>query len=373
MRPTVAEIDLSALAHNLGEVQRLAAGKKVLAVVKANAYGHGDVQLASCLKKHGADMLGVALVEEGVRLREAGIPGGIIVLAGIFDDEAETCFKYDLTPVVYSLRTARLLARAAEARGVALGVHLKVDTGMGRIGVLPADAVNVAAEIAAMPGLKLEGMLTHFAEADLADQGFAREQARIFSDIISKLAERGMRVPLRHIANSAAVFSAGDLHLDMVRPGLMLYGYYPATWMKTMKPGADLKPVMSLRSSIAYLKRLPAGATVSYGRTCVLERESLIATIPIGYADGYSRLLSNKGEVLIRGRRAPLAGRVCMDMIMADVTDIDGVSEGDRVTLMGRDGDEFISADDIAETTGTIAYEVLCGIGSRVRREYVGA
>jgi len=342
-------------------------------VVKANAYGHGDVRVASCLKKHGAEMLGVALAEEGIRLREGGISGGIIVLAGIFDDEAEICIKHGLTPVVYSLRTARALAQAAKAKGVTLGVHLKVDTGMGRIGVLPGDAVDVAAEIAAMPGLKLEGMLTHFAEADLADQAFAQEQARVFSDIISRLAERGITIPLRHIANSAAVFSAGELHLNMVRPGLMLYGYYPAPWMKTMKPGAELRPVMSLRSSIAYLKRLPAGATVSYGRTCMLERESLIATIPIGYADGYSRLLSNRGEVLIRGKRAPIAGRVCMDMIMADVTDIEGASEGDRVTLLGRDGDEFISADDIAEKVGTIAYEVLCGIGSRVRREYVGA
>ena len=366
MRPTVAELDLNALAHNLGEVRRLAA-------VKANAYGHGDVQVASCLQRHGADMLGVALVEEGIRLREGGLSAGIVVLAGIFDDEAEACVTHNLTPVVYSLRTAHLLARAAKARGTTIGVHLKVDTGMGRIGALPGDAVVVAAEIAAMPGLKLEGMLTHFAEADLADQGFAKEQARIFSDILAELSGRGVTPPLRHIANSAAVFSAGDLHLDMVRPGLMLYGYYPAPWMKTMKPGAELRPVMSLRSSIAYLKRLPAGATVSYGRTFVLERESLIATIPIGYADGYPRLLSNRGEVLIRGRRASIAGRVCMDMIMADVTDIEGVSEGDKVTLLGRDGDEFISADDIAEKAGTIAYEILCCIGNRVRREYVGA
>lgn len=374
MRPTVAEIDLSALADNLETVRRAATGApgiKVLAVVKANAYGHGDLPVASRLEALGVDMLGVAHVEEGVRLREGGIKTPILILAGIFEDETEALADFCLTPVIYDGATVRRIAEVARARGVSMPVHLKIDTGMNRIGVRPDDAVRLAREIAALPGIWLEGLLTHFADADLADPSSALDQARLFAETIERLASDGIHPPLRHIANSAAVLAGMDNRFNMVRPGLMLYGYPPAQWISGLPTGASLKPVMALISSIAYLKRVPSGATVSYGRTYITKRESLIATIPIGYADGYSRALSNVGEVLVRGQRAPVAGRVCMDMTMVDVTDIDGVKEGDRVTLIGRDGKELISAMDIAEKTGTIAYEVLCGIGSRVRRVYI--
>ena len=363
-RPTAALIDLDALRHNCAEVTRRAGGRKVLAVVKAQAYGHGAVAVSRRLVELGVDMLGVALVEEGRELRDAGITVPIVVMGPVRPAQAAQIIGGRLTPVVYALPLAQTLSDAAAAEGGKVPVHVKVDTGMGRIGLSPEDACPFIRDLTRLPGIVVEGLMTHFADADLKDTVFASTQMDRFETLIRSLEEQGITIPLRHAANSAAVLAYDRALLTMVRPGLMLYGYDPLE----RRGSSDLRPVLSLVSRIAYCKKVPAGVPISYGRTFVTRRESLIATVPIGYADGYSRSLSNKGEALVRGRRVTVAGRVCMDMIMLDVTDVPAVAEGDEVVLIGRQGEERISADDIAAKTDTIAYEVLCGIGARVPR-----
>ena len=366
-RPTVAKISLAALSHNFSEVVRRAAGKKILAVVKAQAYGHGALDVSRHLLKQGADMLGVALVEEGEELREAGIDAPILVMGAVFPEQAGAIIRLNLTPVVYSLTMARALSDAAAALNKTVSVHVKIDTGMGRIGLVPEQAAEFIAELQKLGGIVVEGLMTHFADADLKDKHFAARQMERFEALIHELAAKGTSIPLCHAANSAAVLDFNRALFTMVRPGLMLYGYNP------LEEGGDagLQPALSLVTRVAFLKRVPEGTPVSYGRTFVTKRDSLIATIPIGYADGYGRGLSNKGEALVRGVRVPVAGRVCMDMTMLDVTDVQGVREGDEVVLIGAQGNERVTADDLASKTGTISYEVLCGIGARVPRVYV--
>jgi alanine racemase len=367
-RPTTARVELAALTHNYREAERLAGGRNILAVVKAQAYGHGAVRIARHLVGLGAHTLGVALVEEGRELREAGITAPILVMGALFPGQAEALVRWDLTPAVFTPALADALAQAAQAAGKSVSVHVKIDTGMGRIGITPEAAPPFIEALTRRNVLRVEGIMTHFADADLRDKQFASRQMDRFDALLADLAGRGISVPLRHAANSAAVLDFSRALFTMVRPGLMLYGYCP------LEPGADipdLRPALSLVTQIAYLKKASPGTPVSYGRTFVTKRESLIATIPIGYADGYSRALSNRGEALVRGRRVPVAGRVCMDMTMLDVTDVPGVSEGDDVVLIGTQRNERITADDIAATTGTISYEVLCGISGRVPRVYV--
>jgi alanine racemase len=363
-RPTLAAIDLHALTHNYAEVTRRIGGRKVLAVVKAQAYGHGAVPVARHLAGLGAHMFGVAMVEEGRDLRDAGISSPILVMGPVFPEQAESLVRANLTPVVYTLPLAKALSDAAGSAGRTVPVHVKIDTGMGRIGVLPEDASLFIETISKLPGIVVEGLMTHFADADLRDKKFATEQMDRFESLIGSLDAKGISIPLRHAANSAAVLEYDRALLTMVRPGLMLYGYNP---LESGVP-ADVRPVLSLVTRIASIKKVPAGVPISYGRTFVTKRESLIATIPIGYADGYSRGLSNRGEAIVRDKRVPVAGRVCMDMTMLDVTEVPGVTAGDEAVLIGSRGNERISADDIAAKTGTIAYEVLCGISGRVPR-----
>jgi alanine racemase len=366
-RPTAALIDFGALTHNFREVMRRADGRKVLAVVKAQAYGHGAVKVSKHLLGLGANTLGVALLEEGRELREAGIETPILVMGAVSPGQADALVSLRLTPVVYTLPVARALSDAARRSGTRAPVHVKIDTGMGRIGVAPEAAPDFIGELLALDGITVEGLMTHFADADLRDKQFASKQMDRFEALLKELDAKRILIPLRHAANSAALLDYRRALFTMVRPGLMMYGYNPLEGERV----ADLRPALSLVTHIAFLKKVPAGIPVSYGRTFVAKRESLIATIPIGYADGYSRGLSNKGEALVRGVRVRVAGRVCMDMCMLDVTDVPGVSEGDEVMLIGKQGNQRITADDIAEKTGTIAYEVLCGIGARVPRIYV--
>jgi alanine racemase len=363
-RPTAVTIDLGALSHNYGEVRRRIGNRHVLAVVKAQAYGHGAVPVATRLAADGARMLGVALVEEGCELRDAGITAPVLVMGPVFPEQAEAVVGNRLTPVVSTLTLAQALSAEAPREGRTVSVHVKIDTGMGRIGLSPEAALPFIAEISALPGIAVEGLMTHFADADLRDKRFAAVQMDRFEALIEALAAKGIAVPLRHAANSAAVLEYDRALLTMVRPGLMLYGADPLE----SKGGADLRPVLSWTTRVAFVKQVPTGTPISYGRTFTTSRQSTIATIPVGYADGYSRSLSNRGAMLVRGMRAPVAGRVCMDMTMLDVTAIPGVREGDEVVLLGAQGTERISADDIAALTGTIAYEVLCGIGGRVPR-----
>jgi alanine racemase len=289
-------------------------------------------------------------------------------MGAVFPEQAEAIAELGLTPLVYDMAVARAVADAAQKLKVKVAVHVKIDTGMGRIGISPAAAEDFIADLASLDGITVQGLMTHFADADLRDKRFASEQMDRFESVLKKLDSRGIAIPLRHAANSAAVLDYRRALFTMVRPGLMLYGYNP---LEGEGSGADLRPVLSLVTRIVFLKRVPAGVPISYGRTFVTKRESVIATIPIGYADGYNRGLSNRGEAIVRGIRVPVAGRVCMDMTMLDVTDVPGVSEGDGVVLIGSQGNERITADDIAVQTGTISYEVLCGISSRVPRVYI--
>ncbi|HEX9021610.1 MAG TPA: alanine racemase [Nitrospirota bacterium] len=367
-RPTAAMIDLCALDHNFEEVKRRVGGRKILAVVKAQAYGHGAVRVSRRLLALGADMLGVALVEEGKELRDAGIDAPILVMGAMFPEQAAAAVSLRLTPAIFTPSLAQALSDAARALKTKAAVHVKIDTGMGRIGVSPEGAPRLIAEMKKMDGLEVRGLMTHFADADLRDKQFASKQMGRFETLIKALEASGIDIPVRHAANSAAVLDFGRALFTMVRPGLMLYGYNP---LEAGAEAADLRPALSLVTRIAFLKTVPAGTPISYGRTFVTERESVIATLPIGYADGYGRGLSNKGEALVRGARARVAGRVCMDMCMIDVTGIPGVREGDKVVLIGSQGGERITADELAAKTGTIAYEVLCGVSSRVPRIYL--
>jgi len=366
-RPTIAVIDMDALDHNFREVVRCAEGQRVLAVVKARAYGHGAVEVSKRLLMLGADMLGVALVEEGRELRDAGIDAPILVMGATFPEQAEAMVSLKLTPAVFGLAVAQALSEAAHEHRTTINIHVKIDTGMGRIGITPEDAPDFIAALQKLGSLSVQGLMTHFADADLRDKQFASRQMDRFEALLSALEAKKIDVPMRHAANSAAVLDFHRAFFTMVRPGLMLYGYNP---LEEGTIGADLRQVMSLVTRIAFLKKVPPGVPISYGRTFTTKRESIIATLPIGYADGYCRGLSNKGVALVRGIRVPVVGRVCMDMCMVDVTDVPDVREGDDVVLIGSQGSERITADDIAAMTGTISYEVLCGISNRVPRIY---
>ena len=359
-RGLVAEIDLQAVSHNFSLIRRITGGRPVIAVVKADAYGHGAAQVSKRLVSDGAEYLAVAFMDEARELREAGITVPILVL---FDPDSHEAFEYNLTPVVGTLKAAFDLSREAEKRGRNINIHIKVDTGMGRLGFRGQVQHDILA-IARLKGITIEGVMSHFSDADVSDRSFAFSQIAAFNTLRTDLAAAGLRIPLYHLANSAAVVALPEAHCDAVRPGIMLYGCPDSTLPK-------LVPAMSAKARIVALRKLPPGTPISYGRTFVTERESLIGVISAGYADGFSRLFSNKASVLVRGRRAPVVGRVCMDVTMIDVTDIAGVSETDDVIIMGRQGNESISAEELAQLSGTIPYEVMLSLGSRARRIYI--
>jgi alanine racemase len=367
---TMAEVDLGALAYNYQQLRRLAPpAVKFLAVVKADAYGHGAVPVAKRLEELGADFLGVARVEEGIELRNGGIKKPILVLSGIYQEEVEEVLAYKLTPLVYRLEIAEALSAAAGKRGKKISVHIKVDTGMGRIGVLAEEAPAFANRVRKFENLEIEGIASHLSTADEGNSAFAEEQLERFARTIEEMKKLAIDPPYCHIANSAALVNIPAAHFNLVRPGIMLYGSYPSPLLKAK---VALRQVMSWRSRIADLKRIPAGYPISYGRTFITRRPSLVAAIPVGYADGYNRLFSNRGEVLIKGRRAPVVGRVCMDWTMADVTDITGVEVGDEVVLMGSQSGQEITPEEMGGWSGTISYEILCSVGKRVPRIYKG-
>ena len=361
LQKVFAEINLGALSHNLEVVKKKTGNKNILAVVKANAYGHGSVRVSKHLIQKGISKLGVAFTNEAIILRESGINIPILVF---FDrDNIDACFRYNLTPTVFDFNTAKKISAEAYKRNREIPIHIKVDTGMSRVGFNINKALKEISRISCLRNIKLEGLLSHFSEADLKDKHFANLQLNNFLTLTRALNKKNITFQYLHIANSAAVLSMPDAHLNMVRPGIMLYGYGYSDIDK-------LKPVLSLKSKILYIKKVPPGTPVSYGRTFITKRKSIIATIPLGYADGYSRKLSNNGEVLISGKRAPIVGRVCMDTIMVDVTDLPNISYKNEVVLIGRQGREQITADDIADKTGTIPYEVLTSIGQRIKRVY---
>lgn len=362
-RGPIAEINLSALQHNLKIIKQLARNRTVIAVVKADAYGHGSVEISKKLIAEGISHLAVAYTGEAKALRDAGIAAKIIVL---FDrTDISDYFDYNLIPVIHDKKIAEEFSKEALRKGRIISAHLKVDTGMGRMGFRPEKAVSDAIEISNMGGLKLEGLMSHFSEADLADKSYALKQLEIFCNIRNIISEKLGHPVLSHMANSAAVLSLGEALLDAVRPGLMLYGQSP------FSETYGLLPLMKIKTKILVLRNLPAGCPVSYGRTFITKRESRIAVIPVGYADGYNRLFSNNSVVLVRGKRAPVAGRVCMDITLADVTDIDGVSEGDEVVLLGRQGEDMITATELSGRINTIPYDIITSLGNRARKEYL--
>lgn len=361
MTSTVAEVSLRALSHNLEVARKKSGHGQVIPVVKANAYGHGAVAVARHLTALGVPKLAVAFTREAVELRESGITTPILVF---FDrDNIDAWFACDLTPVVCDVNTAKRISAEAYRRNRVLPVHIKVDTGMGRVGLAMRKALQEITRIAALRNLRLEGLMSHFAEADLQDKDFALHQLRTFSALVHDLKQAGIRFACCHMANSAAVLTMPDASFTMVRPGIMLYGYGCCEQ-------ESLRPVMSIKSRIVFLKKVPPGTSISYSRTFITRRRSLIATIPAGYADGLNRRLSNRGEVLISGRRVPVTGRVCMDTVMVDVTEVPGVNYESEVVILGRQGREQITADEVAERTGTIPYEVLTSIGQRIPRIY---
>ncbi|MBI4523458.1 MAG: alanine racemase [Deltaproteobacteria bacterium] len=367
-RPTVCLIDSEALRWNFRQVREtIGPDVKILSVVKANGYGHGASGVARVLEQAGTDLFGVATLEEGVELRQAGIRSPIILLAGVYPEQVDELIRYDLTPAVSELAMLRSLEMLARGRGASLNFHLKVDTGMGRIGFIPVEIDSWLQELAKLEALKLQGLFSHFSHADSVTGDYTRCQLEVFGLVINKLHERGYDPPFLHIANSAAVITFPEAYLNLVRPGLMLYGIHPSP---ETTHHVSLRPALSWKTRILQIKRLPAGASISYGRTFITPRESVIGTLPVGYADGYSRLLSNRGVVLVRGKRAPIVGRLCMDLTMVDLTEIPGAGLGDEAVLLGRQGGETISADEMAGWADTISYEILTSIGARVPRVY---
>ena len=373
-RPAWAEVDLNAIRHNVGVLSRLVAPAAVMAVVKADGYGHGSVAAAYAALEAGATWLGVALVEEGVELRDAGIDMPILLLSQPPVEAARAVVDAGLTPVVCSQRFIDALAKAAADAGVdSQAVHLKVDTGMHRIGCSPSEALDLAPAIKKHRELHLQGLLTHFAVADEPENPYTARQVAVFEAVRTELARMGIRPPLVHAANSAGVLTAPDARYDLVRCGIAVYGIAPAAALDGQLP---LKPALSLKARVSYVRRLAAGERLSYGLRYELEEASTVATVPVGYADGVPRRLGQVGgEVLIGGRRKPIAGTVTMDQLLVDLgpgADADLVEVGTEVVLLGPQGDDQIPAAEWADKLGTIPYEVCCGIGERVPRRYLG-
>ncbi|MDT8317297.1 MAG: alanine racemase [bacterium] len=373
IRPTVCEIDLAALRNNLFILRRKAGNAcKIMAVVKADAYGHGATEVAKLLEDENVDFFAVAILEEALRLRSDGIKTPIIILGGILDGQEGAIFDYDLTPMVFSLESMRRIEEEGRRRGISRKVHVKIDTGMGRLGIQPEEVKGFFSEIGAMENIELEGVATHFSCADFTpgseEAAFTRLQIERFKECIAGIESLGFHIPLIHTANSAAILNFPDSIFNLVRPGIMLYGSYPSPLVERIE---GLKGVMSFKTKIIDLKDVDEGFGLSYGRTYITSARQRIAVIPVGYADGYRRELSNKGVALVRGKRAGVAGKVCMDMTMLDVTGIKGAQNGDEVYLFGGEGTDVISIDEFAEAVGTIPYEVMCGISQRVPRVYL--
>lgn len=365
-RPTVCEIGLDAIRYNLNEIKNLVSSStRVMAVVKANAYGHGIVEVSRALDKAGVDYLGVATVDEAIAIRKAGINRPVLILGSILPSEIKAILDRDITLTLCTDELLRALGRVVKGRKK-LKVHIKVDTGMGRIGIWHTEAVQFINEVLKCKCIELEGIYTHFSSAG-RDRFFTQYQIASFEKILKDLERRAIRIFYKHAANSIGVIGLAKTHLNLIRPGLIIYGMYPK---KNFVRRIKLKPALSLRTRIVYLKDTPPGRSISYGRTYITQKHTKIATVPIGYGDGYGRILSNKAEVLIKGIRAPVVGKVTMDQTMVDVGHIKNVKVGDEVVLIGRQKEDRITAEELARLCSTIPYEIVCSIGGRVPRVY---
>ena len=372
-RATRAEINLKAFRHNFQNLRsHISPQTRIMAVVKADAYGHGALPCASVAVECGADYLGAGVIEEGIELRQSGLDAPILMLGSIFPDEAEDLVRHDLATIVCTLPLAQALAKEAEKQNKTASVHIKVDTGMNRLGVLPENSPELLNQIRNLPNLKIEGVSTHFASADDEVISITQAQLKKFQASFAYLKQDDR--PLIHCSNTSALFKFPESHFDMVRPGLILYGALPSPSLQAVLSEKEnlspFKPVMQWKSRIILVKSIAKGQPVSYSGSFTTQRGSLIATLPVGYADGLHRSLSNKMDVLIRGKRAPQIGNICMDMTLIDVTEIQDVQAGDEVVLFGKQEGQTITVDEMATKGGTIPYEILCNVGKRVPRIY---
>lgn len=367
----LALIDLDALEYNIKSIRKKTPeGTGIIGVIKADAYGHGSVEVAQVLLENGADWFAVAVVDEGLNLRKHGINAPILLLGYTPELRFEDVINNGFIQTMYSYEMAEKLSKTAVRLGKTAVVHIKIDTGMGRIGYRVNDeAADEIVRISKLPGIEVNGMFTHFAASDEADKAYTNMQFERFMKMDKMLKDRGLNIPVRHAANSAAIMDIDSMMLNMVRPGIILYGAYPSD--EVIKENLDLRPVMSIKTHVSFVKEVEKGDCISYGRTYTAPDKRKIATIPVGYADGFIRAYAKEGKVLIKGKFAPIVGRICMDQFMVDVTDIDDVKINDEVVLMGTQGENSITADDIAKALNTINYEVFCTLSKRVPRQYI--
>ena len=373
LRAAWAEINITNLDFNITQIKEQAGpGRKITGIIKADGYGHGAVKVATVLRANGIDSFGVATLSEAVRLRKAGFVLEEILVLGLTPDPyVDVIVEHRLTPVVYGFKNAQAISREAEKSDIIIKGFIAADTGMGRIGYNPEDAASIEdiKAINELPNFKIQGLFSHFATADAEDKTYSAVQEQRFMVFHKKLQKEGIELPCRTFANSAAIMEIASSHYEMVRPGIILYGCYPSE--EVDKNQLALKPVMAVKANIVQLKKVSAGTSVSYGRKYTATKDSLIATIPLGYADGFPRPYSSRGKVIVNGVFAPIAGNICMDQCMIDVTNVPYVRLGDEVTIMGKDGIYEILADDIARATGTINYEIVCAFGQRLPKVYV--
>ncbi|WP_031515934.1 alanine racemase [Desulfofalx alkaliphila] len=370
--PIWAEVNLAAIAHNIGEVCRvIKPGTKVMVAVKANGYGHGAVEVAKTALRSGADSLAVARVNEALELRSHDIDCPILVLGYIPSEQYPEVINHNITPTLYSVESAQKLNQIALQEGQRVKVHIKVDTGMARLGFIPEEeTVKEIKQLLELPMLQAEGIYTHFADADNNDKSYTHMQFARFMDFLDRLHGEGIDFEIRHAANSAAIIDLPETHLDMVRPGIMVYGLYPSPHVNTDR--VKLRPAMTLKTRVGHVKEVDAGTFVSYGCSYCTPHKTTLATLPVGYADGFTRMLT-KGEVLIHGVRAPVVGTICMDQCMVDVGHIKGVKPGDEVAVFGGEQRDAIPVEEVANKLGTINYEVICMVTARVPRLYIHA
>lgn len=372
LRYAWVEINLDNLDFNIKQIKKkIGPDVNLIGVIKADGYGHGSIKTAEILKRNDVKTFAVATVTEAVELRDNGFDEEIIVLGLTPDLYADSVIEYDITPVVSSYENAAAFSKVALSEGTVIRGLIAIDSGMGRIGYRPEanGSLEEIRKISQLEGFKIKGALSHFATSDSADKTYTRQQECIFNEFCDKLEASGIDIPIRSLANSAAIMEMPSTHCDAVRAGIIMYGYYPSD--EVDKSEMELKPAMSVKASIVHLKELPEGATVSYGQKFTAARKSKIATLALGYADGFPRPYSMKGKVIINGHFAPIAGNICMDQFMVDVTDIPDVKLGDEVIIMGSDGENTILAEDIAGATGTINYEIICAFGQRLPKLYI--
>ena len=364
-----AVVSLDAIAHNFEEMKKnIADGTRIVAVIKADGYGHGAEAISRLIEDYEY-IWGFATAEEAIQLKDAGIEKPVLILGLVFEEYFQELIRKDVRLTVCEYDVAKILSDEAVRQGRQVHIHIALDTGMSRIGYqVTEEAADEMAQIAKLPHMIVEGIFTHFAKADEYDKTFTKEQIQKFRKMIAMMEDRGVSIPVKHCSNSAGIAEIREANMDMVRAGITLYGLWPSE--EVDQNSLDLKPVMELKTHVAYVKDLEAGRAISYGGTFITKRDSRIATIPVGYADGYCRGLSNTGSVLIHGKRAPICGRVCMDQFMVDVTDIPDVKIGDEVTLIGRDGDEVITMEEVGSLSGRFNYEFVCVLGKRIPRVF---